>query len=150
MSQDGMFIGTMGADKTVHALRKDQVQDEAVDFTAEIITNRIDPTFKLGAQPDNKVFYYLDFLRVNPYDQSAVVYYTADVDDPTDSTVQWTEMFYNEEDKRVYFPEDECIARWVHLRVLNTLGDGDKEFFGPFNLGFERLGSRGEDEGGSV
>lgn len=140
---DAVILGTVGASLTMRSFRADLSQDDGSNITGTLITSAIDPTRVDNREPDKKRFMRLEFPRTNPFALGLSIYFCKDVEDPLGASTTWIPLTFSSTDVRTFFPSG--IARWIHLKFVDTTSMSMRAIFGGFRVYYYSLGSR-EDE----
>lgn len=141
--QDTILLGTVGASIMMQAFRNDLALDNGSASTGTLITNRIDPTRIDDEPPDWKRFLGIEFPGANPMALGCTIQFCKDIDDPLNSGVTWTSLTFSSTDIRTFIPSG--LARWIHLKFIDTSSQALRAIFDGFILHYIKLGSR-EDE----
>ena len=149
MVQPRVFLGTVGSDVMLQTFHEGKTQDGDSDVSAYAITNMISPALSnaqntnAGSEPlEICRWINLEMANINALGNGVVVQYAVEAESPHLVSPTWQDMYYDTGDNRAFFPR--ALARWIHLKIIDSTMLNNVDMWGAFTLGFYPLGTRTE------
>ena len=135
--QEGVMMGTSGADSTIFGFLEDHTSDDTEAILATAITARVDPSLDEVNLSDTKKFLTISFPGVDPFEEGLEVYYATDELSPNKDSVSWKSFVYNTGEGRAFFID--AYGRWIHFRIEDSTTIVGEEVVSSYSLTYYNL-----------
>lgn len=137
--QETVFMGTKNAGVTFQAFRDDLTKDGSTDFTAEAITQRIDPTLMETGGGSAKRFTHIELPSINSFEEGLTIEFAKEAVDPVNDSPTWNSVVRRTGQSKATIPNG--LARWIHLRIRDVASLKLTPTFNAFTIYYYDTGS---------